>query len=417
MGLNCMENNPIPHLTSPLKGEGLNFEVSAQVAKGEVAKGAGCKGIRGGFGPTMITVKLYDDTLREPWDLYVSSSPEGTLFHTVGWMRAVQRSFGHTPHYLTALRRERVRGVLPLFQVKSRLFGHSLVSVPFGVYGGILASDAEVYDLLRAEAEALAARLNVDYLELRPVGRDPILATASDEAELPCGDAKRWPATPDNWHTKDLYVTFRREIYPTEQENMQAIPRKQRAMVRRGEKSGISSRIGGIEDLPLFYGIYATNVRDLGTPVFPLGFFRSLMEEFSDSFILSIWKDGKMVAGVLTFVHADALLPYYGGGLREYFDLAINDFMYWELMKYGCANGYKLFDFGRSKKDTGSYKFKKHWGFEPTNLDYQFYLVKRKELPNVSPVNPKYRLMINAWKKLPLPVANWLGPKLVRGIP
>jgi hypothetical protein len=141
------------------------------------------------------------------------------------------------------------------------------------------------------------------------------------------------------------------------------------------------------------------------------------MEHFPDAFILSVWQGRKMVAGVLTFIHKGALLPYYGGGLRGHFGAAVNDFMYWELMKYGCLNGFRSFDFGRSKKGTGSYSFKKHWGFEPTELDYQCFLVRAKEMPNISPVNPKYSAMINVWKRLPLPISNWLGPKIVRGIP
>jgi FemAB-related protein (PEP-CTERM system-associated) len=182
-------------------------------------------------------------------------------------------------------------------------------------------------------------------------------------------------------------------------------------------KNGLISKVGGIEDLETFYDIYARNVRDMGSPVYPVTFFKALLENLKDSFILSVWKDEKMVAGVLTFVFKDIVIPYYGGGLREYFHYASNDFMYWELMRYGCEKGYRVFDFGRSKKDTGPYHFKRHWGFEPEELNYCYYLVKAKDMPNVSPVNPKYKLFINIWKRLPLAVTNWIGPKLVRSIP
>lgn len=349
----------------------------------------------------MIDIKPYNGSYKQKWDDFVRNSADGSLFHLTGWKEAVERTFGHRSHYLMALEGEEVRGVLPLIEVKSQLFGHSLVSVPYGVYGGIVADNAAACQLLEKHAQALAGRLRVDYLELRNCGNrtDPTDTAGS------------------TWFSKDLYVTFRREILPTVDENMNAIPRKQRAMVRKGIGAGLVSRVGGIEDLERFYGVYARNVRDLGSPVYPLAFFRRLMESFPDAFILTVWKDDAIAAGVLTFVHGDTLLPYYGGGVRDYFDLAVNDFMYWELMRYGCEKGFKIFDFGRSKRDTGSFKFKKHWGFEPAQLDYRCHLVKAKEMPNVSPVNPKYELMIRAWKKLPLPVANWLGPKLVRGIP
>lgn len=348
----------------------------------------------------MIEIKPYDISHKQHWDDFVRASADGSLFHLTGWKEAVEKSFGHRSHYLLACEAGELRGVLPLTEVKSRFFGHSLVSVPFGVYGGVLAADQSARDALIAASEERAARLGVDYLEVRNL----------------TGEAAEQPQR-SNWFTKDLYVTFRKEILPTVTDNMNAIPRKQRAMVRKGQGAGLISRVGGIEDLEMFHDVYARNVRDLGSPVYPLSFFRSLMEAFPDAFILSVWKDGAIAAGVLTFVYGDTLLPYYGGGLREYFDFAVNDFMYWELMRYGCEHGYKVFDFGRSKRDTGSYKFKKHWGFEPEQLDYRCHLVRAKEMPNVSPVNPKYELMIRAWKKLPLPVANWLGPKLVRGIP
>lgn len=342
----------------------------------------------------MLVIKAYNESYREQWDAYVRQSDGASFFHLTGWMDAVERVFRHRPHYSLAVRDDRICGILPLFEVKSRLFGHSLVSIPYAVYGGIAADDPEADAALRKGAESLACLMQVDYLELRGGG-----------------------AQEEPWHGKDLYVTFQRPILPTVEENLQAIPRKQRAMVRKGEKSGLTSTIGGLEHLDLFYPIYAQNVRDLGSPVYPKPFFRALMENFPDAFILGVWQGEKMVAGVLTFVHQGALLPYYGGGLREHFEAAVNDFMYWELMKYGCEGGFTLFDFGRSKKGTGSYRFKKHWGFEPTDLDYSCFLVRAKEPPNISPVNPKYSAMINVWKRLPLPVSNWLGPKIVRGIP
>ena len=298
----------------------------------------------------------------QEWDAFVRRSSSGSIFQMTGWIEAVCTSFGHRPRCLIARQEGRIVGILPLVEVKSFLFGHSLVSVPFGVYGGILADSVEASKLLRSRSEDLAQELGVDYLELRYLS-----SLESEEID---------PAT---WHRKELYVTFRREMLPSVDENMQAIPRKQRAMIRKAEKGSLVSRIGLLEDLDAFYPIYATNVRDLGTPVFPKKFFRRLMECFPDAFILSVWKDGQMVAGVLTFIYGNTLLPYYGGGLREYFDLAINDFMYWRLMVYGCENGFEVFDFGRSKQDTGSYRFKKHWGFEPEPLDYRFFLVKKTE--------------------------------------
>jgi hypothetical protein len=371
----------------------------------------------------MLLIKAFNNSYREKWDGYVKSAPDGSLFHLIGWKDAVESTFGHKPHYIMAMKGDDIRGILPLFEVNSRLFGHSLVSVPYGVYGGIAACDAEAGGALGKSAETLAGLMKVDYLELRGgsnySGRliAPPVRDDKNHSNDSNGSSDSDVPNLSIWHTKDLYVTFQRPILATVEENMNAIPRKQRAMVRKGVSSGLASRIGRLDDLQQFYAIYAQNVRDLGSPVYPMAFFNALMVNFSDSFILSVWKDGKMVAGVLTFVFRGMLMPYYGGGLREYFDHAVNDFMYWELMRFGCEKGFEDFDFGRSKRDTGSYRFKKHWGFEPVPLDYQCFLVNAKEVPNVSPLNPKYQIMINVWKRLPLAVTNWLGPKLVRGIP
>lgn len=350
-------------------------------------------------------IKSYNDQYQNEWDTFVMVSEGTSLFHLTGWKDAVEKAFGHKSHYMMAMHDEKICGILPLFEIKSRLFGHALVSVPFGVYGGIYATDKESYDMLRDIAETLSKQIGVDYLELRYQVKP--FSNLSGIKEL----------TDSNWLSKDLYVTFQRQIFDTVDKNFDAIPRKQRRMIRQGMKNGLSSKVGGIEDLETFYDIYARNVRDLGSPVYPVTFFKALLENLKDSFILSVWKNEKMVAGVLTFVFKDIVMPYYGGGLRECFHYAANDFMYWELMRYGCEKGYRVFDFGRSKKDTGPYHFKRHWGFEPEELNYCYYLVKAKDMPNVSPVNPKYKLFITIWKRLPLTMTNWLGPKLVRGIP
>ncbi|MCK5506200.1 MAG: GNAT family N-acetyltransferase, partial [Thermodesulfovibrionia bacterium] len=146
-------------------------------------------------------------------------------------------------------------------------------------------------------------------------------------------------------------------------------------------------------------------------------FFKGIMDTFPDTFILSVWKGNIMVAAVMTFVFKDRVIPYYSGALREYHRHAVNDFLYWELMRYGCENGYRVFDFGRSKRDTGSYDFKRHWGFTPVTLPFLYNLVNSKEMPEVNPANPKYIAMINIWRKLPLSVTKWLGPKINRKIP
>ena len=213
-------------------------------------------------------------------------------------------------------------------------------------------------------------------------------------------------------------MTFRRPILATADENMAAIPRNQRRSIRIGVKSGLTSEVGREELLDPFYALYSHSVRNLGTPVFPRSLFANLLSEFGEACrILLVRREGRPVAAVLTFFFRDEVLPYYGGARREEFRYAVNDFMYWSLIEYGMKQGYKIFDFGRSKKGSGSYDFKRHWGFEPTPLHYQYHLIRQRSIPDLNPRNPKFSLAIELWKRMPLWLSQRLGPALVRYFP
>jgi len=286
-----------------------------------------------------------------------------------------------------------VCGVFPLGQVRHLLFGHSLISVPFCVAGGVLADSPEVQTALEEAAVSLARRLGVDHLEVR-----------NEKPQR------------DDWLRKDsLYVGFRRELSEDHDANMQAIPRKQRAMVRKGIKAGLVGELDeGIDNL---YEAYSQSVRNLGTPVFPRKHFQAIRDEFGDDVdVVTIRHEGKVVASVMNYYFRDQVLPYYGGGISAARSLAANDFMYWEVMRRAVEKGCRSFDFGRSKVDTGSYRFKKHWGFEPEPLNYEYFLVKSAEMPDLNPNNPKYALFIKAWKKLPVGMSRMLGPWLAKGL-
>jgi len=214
---------------------------------------------------------------------------------------------------------------------------------------------------------------------------------------------------------ENLYVTFRKSIDPVVDNNLKAVPRKQRAMIRKGMSNGLKSEIDG--DVSRLHRVYAESVHNLGTPVFSKKYFDLLRLIFlHQSDIVTITRDGKAFASVLSFYFRDEVLPYYGGGTKDARHLAANDFMYWEVMRRACERGCRLFDFGRSKLDTGSYNFKRYWGFEPTPLVYQYRLAPGRRIPELNPLNPKLRLFIELWKKMPLSLATRLGPSIVRGL-
>ena len=337
-------------------------------------------------------VHRLDESGFERWDAFVAACPSATFFHRAGWKRVIEKAFGHRCHFLYAEQDGEISGILPLGEIRSRLFGHSLVSLPFCVYGGIAALNDAAHAALDEEAQRLAAELGVGHLEYRNLTREH----------------------PD-WSCKDLYVTFRKAISADNDANMNAIPRKQRAMVRKGIKAGLAGEID--TDSARFFHAYATSVRNLGTPVFSRRYFDLLRAEFgNDCEILTIVKDREVVASVLSFYFRDEVLPYYGGGTGAARAVAGNDFMYWELMRRAAERGYRVFDFGRSKRDTGAFDFKKNWGFEPQPLYYETQLHRAREVPEHNPLNPKYQRFIRVWRRLPLPVANRLGPFIVRNL-
>ncbi len=327
------------------------------------------------------------------WDMFVDHCSEATFFHRSAWQKIITDVFRHHAYFLYAEDEIGIRGILPLAHVKSRLFGNALVALPFAVYGGIAAVDGEAVAVLENAARELASSLGVDHLEFRNV-------------------APRHP----EWPTQDLYVTFRKPILPELEDNMLAIPRKQRAMVRKGIKNELISMVDRNTDR--FFALYADNVHRHGTPAMPKKYFDTLLQVFGeDCEILTVSApDGRPLSSVLSFYFRDEILPYYAGDDESARHLAANDFKYWELMRRACERGIKVFDYGRSKRGTGSFAFKKNWGFEPQSLHYEYCLYKSDTIPQNNPNNPKYKFFIAAWRRMPISVANRLGPYIVRNL-
>ncbi len=343
--------------------------------------------------PTIHRLDPRDRDTAQRWDTFVFGCPKATFFHRSAWQGLLAGVFRHPTFFLFSESGGRIDGVLPLARVKSLLFGDALVSLPFAVYGGVAADHEPAAQALELEAQRLAQQLGVQHLELRQL-----------EARHP------------DWPRQDLYVTFRKPIAPDEQANLLAIPRKQRAMVRKGMQRGLQDHLDdGVER---FFALYAGNVHRHGTPAMPRRWFQALRDTFGeDCDVLTVTTaEGQPVSSVLSFYFRDEVLPYYAGDAEAARDLAANDFKYWALMRRACAKGLKTFDYGRSKQGTGSFAFKKNWGFEPQPLHYEYRLYKRDAVPQNNPANAKFRLMIEAWRRLPIGVANWLGPYVVRNL-
>ena len=326
------------------------------------------------------------------WDAFVHSCAEAGFFHRSAWQALIAEVFGHATHYFFAERDGRLVGVLPMAEVRSRLFGHSLVSLPFASVAGIASEDPQARAALQCEAETLARRLGVAHLEMRN-------ATVQQ-----------------GWPTQDLYVDFRMAIPPVLDERMLCVPQKRRNMVRKALKLGLKAVPD--DTVERFFPVFARNARDHGTPTLPRAYFEALVARFGrDCRILSIDDaQGNCISSILCFFHRGEVMAYYAGETPVARGAAANDLKYWEVMKWAQAAGCTRFDIGRSKRGTGSFEFKRLWGFEAHPLHYQYLLLKRDTLPQNNPTNPKYRLLISTWQRLPMPLANWMGPHIVRSL-
>ncbi len=329
----------------------------------------------------------------EAREAFVRAHPEATFFHQRGWARFVERTWGHADRELLAWRDGRIVGVLPLMSCAGSLRRAKLVSLPYAVYGGPLARGHGVAERLAEAAHELALGERARYVELRCL-RDPGLA---------------WPGT-------DLYWTFQRELPRESCEVLARMPKKARAEARKGrERFGLELGQGSwyLEDLWRFF---LRNKHALGSPGLPLGHFRGLLAQFGEDVFVHVVRDGKRpIAAVLSLAFRDTLVAYYAGSEagadRE---KSASNFMYLALQEWAVTKGFRVFDFCRSRADSGAFAFKRHQGFEPTPLHYRYDLVRARKVPDFHPSNPRTRILRRVWSRLPFRLARALSKPLGR---
>lgn len=328
------------------------------------------------------------------WDDYVRRHPDACGYHLWAWRRLFEDVFGHRTVYLLAERAGRPVGVLPLVEFQSTLFGRFLVSLPFLNYGGLVADDPPAADSLVAAAGRLARERRCSHVELRHAERRchtlvPRQHKVAMTLPLPASTDALW---------NDL-------------------DRKVRNQVRKAEKSGLTVVTGGRELVGEFYQVFARNMRDLGTPVYPVALFEFVLDTFPDAASVVVVRQGaSAVAAGITCRWRDRVEVPWASSLREFNSLAPNNLLYWTILQNAIGAGASLLDFGRSTPNAGTFHFKKQWGAQPAPLYWEYDLV-RGEVPDQGPTNPKFQLAVRTWQRLPLTVANWLGPHIVRSIP
>jgi serine/alanine adding enzyme len=344
-----------------------------------------------------MIIRLFREADKELWDKYVMSSNIAVCYHLTAWKDIIEASFGHKTYYLLAEdMHNEIKGILPLVQLKSILFGNFMVSLPYFNYGGICADNDEIDRQLLKKAADIAAEKHAGHIEFRH--------TRQTGGGLPVKTAKvcmhlSLPDTPD-----ELWKSF---------------PSKLRSQIRKPSKEALYVKIGKMEELDGFYDVFAVNMRDLGTPVYSKEFFRNILRVFHDSsWICTVFaKDGQPVASGFLLGFKERLEIPWASSLRSFNHVSPNMLLYWHALKFACEMGYRSFDFGRSTPGEGTYRFKEQWGAKPVQLYWHYWLQNGGPAPELNPKNPKYQVAIKIWQRLPVSLTKLIGPAIVKNLP
>jgi FemAB-related protein (PEP-CTERM system-associated) len=342
-----------------------------------------------------ISVELLDLRDSRSADRFVMTHPDGTPFHETRWLQLVRSQFGFETQTLIARRGADIVGVLPLAMVTAPITGRRLVSVPYGVYGGILAVEDDALVALDEAVQTHAANTGARYVEMRYVGQ-----------------------APTQHQSLDLYETYRCELPSSPEDVLGTIPRKARAEVRRARNRYQAVLVQGAHIFDDFYDLYVANKQRLGSPLFPARYFRCLLDLYGPRATLhGVAVHGRLVCAVLSMLDAKTAYPYYSGAVTDADRLGANNALYAFIMEDFVRRGCDRFDFGRSRRDSGPAAFKRHMGFTATPLDYQFYFPRGGHPPSITPSNPKTAVPRRILAGLPVWAARLVGPMIMRHVP
>lgn len=344
-----------------------------------------------------MTIRLYQQTDREKWDTYALSARDASCYHLTGWKDVIEKSFGHTTWYLLSEDDQSViDGILPLVQLKSALFGNFMVSLPYFNYGGICADCDEVRKQLLQEAVQIATDRGGRHIEFRHVSEQAV--------QQPVKTAK---------------VSMRLDLPGNPEDLWKSFSSKLRSQTQRPVREGMYAKRGREEELDSFYAVFSLNMRDLGTPVYAKGFFRAILQQFPEStWINTVYtRTGEPVASGFFVGFKKMLEIPWASSLRSFNRFGPNMLLYWSALQVACDQGYRVFDFGRSTKGEGTFRFKEQWGAKPVQLYWHYWMRNGGVMPELNPKNPKYRAAIAIWKRLPVGLTKLIGPAIVKNLP
>jgi FemAB-related protein (PEP-CTERM system-associated) len=342
----------------------------------------------------MLEIREITDNEAQGWTEYVLRNPGAHFYHDWGWKKVLEEAFGYRCFYLVAQEEGKICGVFPLVFFNSRIMRSCLISLLFLNYGGILADNEEITQSLLDEAVEISKKLKAKYIEIRCL----------DRLNLPLITRE---------HKVTMWLALRKDV----EAQWKGLDGKVRNEVKKAQASGLTTRHGKEELLDKFYKVFARNMRDLGTPVIGRIFFADILKYFpAEAAIFIVERKGRAIAAALTLSHGDTIEIPWASSVRAFNRLCPNEFMYWEVIKYAITQGLKNFDFGRCTKDSGTYKFKKQWAGEVKQLYWQYWAQDESGLPTDNPKKSKFAFLITIWRKLPLFIANRLGPYIAKDI-
>ena len=410
----------------------------------------------------MTSVRLYQNSDKQLWDAYVMRHPDSTHCHLSGWKDVIEKAYGHIGYYLLAEEDCKIKGIVPVFHIKSFLFGNQLVSMPFLNYGGILADNEETEIALLSEAVKLGQKLKASTIELRHTNPLSCLNSINLSREMPCNEYVRGenatrpvecgnyymgslfhrdstnssnssnpmnpmnpinstnptnPSNPSNCVTKTHKVRMLLELPGSSDELFKSYNAKLRSQIRRPQKEGMDSIVGGAELLDDFYKVFSINMRDLGSPVHSKNLFKEILKHFEQNVRIGIVTyKGQSVAAGMIFLFKNVIEIPWASTLRKYNQFSPNMLLYWSFLEYACKNGHQYFDFGRSTQGEGTHKFKEQWGAKPFPMYWHNIVLNGRPAGNNESEKSRYETAIRYWKKLPLPISNALGPLIRKHI-
>jgi len=331
----------------------------------------------------------------DEWDLFVNEHPNSSLYHSTSIRRVIKDTFGHDCIYLAVEDKDHViQGILPLIKLNSRLFGHFIISVPFFNYGGMLVRSKAAENKLFNAAKEIALESGASHIEYRHTFHGTKYKARTDK------------------------ITMLRQLPDSTDLFWQDIGSKVRAQITKAKSYNMTAETGKSELINDFYTVFSQNMRDLGTPVYAKKFFINMMSNCENAHIVIIYHKSRPVSAAFLLGWRDTMEIPWASTLRKYNRMNANMLLYWTVLKHSIKLGFKIFDFGRSNKDSGTYRFKKQWGAEAHQLYWHYWLRNDSdEPPKINPGNPKYKLMIYVWTKLPVWLTKIIGPGVVKYLP